>query len=333
MIYAADRIGDRALGWLDGIVFVEGMTRAEAEHLISAPVRVLTLADEGGTALAVQGTDAWVRTALQAAGFMVVDVAPPETSPEARGRAREVRFNPYHDEKGRFTHGPGGGADTAEINRHIWERGAEKGRPGVALGEADVEALKQDLLDHPHPPPPLTPAARIALRTVEEGLVAWTTGRNRQERGFFIAPDGRNLGEVAGDRQEIFSMPRDPDGKYADSVFTHSHPDSEDLVDYGTRYANSVGGTFSPNDLMTAMIYRLSEIRAVDSESTYSLRAPASGWNAASWIENRDWFDRVEYVRMMRGGTRAEQIAHMDEFWQNYAEETGTTYTVTRHAS
>lgn len=212
------------------------------------------------------------------------------------------------DEAGRWTDGGGG-----DVNARIWEQGlrGSSGR-GIAMTEKDVEALRADLKAHPRSSA-ISDAARAKLAEVEQGLREFT-GKGTVEHGAFVSADGKLLREFTGEKTAIHDLGQDPEGKYAGAIFTHSHP----------TIGKEIGGSLSPNDIMTGMVYRVAEMRAVDSKGTYSLRAPEGGWNASTWIDNKDWVGRVEWLANIRGD-RNEFLNWLPTF----ADAIGATYTVT----
>ena len=103
------------------------------------------------------------------------------------------------------------------------------------------------------------------------------------------------------------------------AVLTHNHPWSEGM---GTGLGSRVGVSLSGADLRVAVNTNAKEIRAVTSNYIYSLKRPASGWNASGtqlksemdelYARNlRDMQTTIRRLQQTRGLTRQELEVRM----------------------
>lgn len=117
-------------------------------------------------------------------------------------------------------------------------------------------------------------------------------------------------------------------------VLTHNHPS-------GLRYPEDdprvFGHSFSDDDICTACLAELAEIRAVTPKLRFSMKPPPQGWNSAFWASvilpcyskhyDQVWEELEEAVFTAGNVTPAEaDVRVLHETWRKVAGEVGLVY-------
>lgn len=193
------------------------------------------------------------------------------------------KFNPYHDEKGRFSTADGHTSFTIRTKdpskQHMADMAIarEKERDGAAGGAKPAED-----------PKPKQPEKQPEKETAKPNLTIVATGKttlpesvlntcqdveaktvNRKtEKMTLVAENGRVILEKNGGKGSVSFGAREGLLMDSSTTLTHNHP-------------GVYGGTFSGADVKVFVDYKLKAIRAVGKEGTYSLERGDTNSNKA----------------------------------------------------
>lgn len=158
----------------------------------------------------------------------------------AKTFAEILKFNPYHDSKGRFAT-----ANSAASFTYA---------PGKS--KAHDNAIAREKERHAAAAAATSGLPEAVLKTCRE--VEAKTVNRKTEKMTLVGEDGRIILEKGGGKTSVSFGPRE--GYFMDSTttLTHNHP-------------GEYGGTFSGADVKVFVDYKLKAIRAVGKEGTYSL--------------------------------------------------------------
>jgi hypothetical protein len=123
----------------------------------------------------------------------------------------------------------------------------------------------------------LTKAQEIAVSRIED-----KDRHLKTERVTVVDKNGKIL---ARSQSGSYKKTGIPAGNYKDCVITHNHPNQY----RGIKQTTDAGSSLSGADVVAAIRLNASEIRAVASGFTYSLRRPKGGWNADPAKISREW--------------------------------------------
>ena len=178
------------------------------------------------------------------------------------------KFNPYHDERGRFSNADGYAHFTIQTKdpkkQHMADAAMarEKERAGAAASKPDAKPEEQKA---PKEQTEETGGIKAfgettlsadVLKTCQE-VEAKTVSR-KTEKMTLVDEDGQIILEKSGGKGSVSFGAREGFLMNDTTVVTHNHP-------------GEYGGTFSGADVQVFVDYRLKAIRAVGAEGTYSL--------------------------------------------------------------
>lgn len=137
------------------------------------------------------------------------------------------------------------------------------------------------------------------------------------ESAFVFAPDGTQLLFKDGTRDTVEFTDKELD-LFSGAILTHNHP--------------SIGGSFSPQDILTAIENNLAEIRAVGAQYRYSLKFPKG--SIRKYFQNQvDYAEtqvRKQLTQKIRDGamTPAEaDLEHYHQVWLRFVQTHRWEYT------
>lgn len=206
------------------------------------------------------------------------------------------KFNPYHDERGRFATADGHTSFTIRTKdpskQHMADMAIarEKERAGAAGNAKPAEA--------PKPKKPAKQPDKETTKPENDGLTIVATGKttlpdsvltvcrdveaktvNRKtEKLTLVAENGRIILEKGGGKGSVSFGAREGLLMDSSTTITHNHP-------------GAYGGTFSGADVKVLVDYKLKAIRAVGKEGTYSLER-------ADTNSNKAYDFKQEYAKM-----------------------------------
>ena len=197
----------------------------------------------------------------------------------------EEKFNPYHDELGRFST-----ADsfdqftitTRDPNKQHWadaaiarekQRNADGLVPGPTINPGE---LPKPVAHHP------TPSATNTKTTIPEKALATCqkveakSVTRKTEKMTLVDDDGNIILEKSGSRGSVRFGGYEQAHMGPTVTLTHNHP-------------GDFGGTFSGSDVNTLAKYDLRAVRAVAKEGTYSLERTSEATAMQAMTLNRDY--------------------------------------------
>ena len=186
------------------------------------------------------------------------------------------KFNPYHDERGRFATSDGYSSFTIRTKdpgkQHMADLAIarEKERAGAASGGAAPAKQPEKAPEKPQEKPKETPAndnmtiTATGKSTLPESVlskcqeVEAKTVSRKTEKMTVVDSDGNIILEKSGGKGSVSFGAREGFYMNDTTTVTHNHP-------------GEYGGTFSGADVKVLVDYKLKAIRAVGKEGTYSL--------------------------------------------------------------
>ena len=100
-----------------------------------------------------------------------------------------------------------------------------------------------------------------------------------------------------------------------DSIITHNHPRA-----LGKKGILSIGNSFSPADIQSAVALGAKEIRAVTPNYTFSIKRPASGWGSLTSIsKDLAKMDRALDRERLKYVNKSSSKAHANARWERDA--------------
>lgn len=158
--------------------------------------------------------------------------------------------------------------------------------------------------------------------------------RNRDESLHFFDSKGNQLhsnqGEGAGVLDDGYKPP-------ANSILTHNHPRA-----LGKKGLESIGNSFSWQDIRTAIVHNAKEMRAVPPTYTFSLKRPKGGWGVDALdfldsylaknkeLESKNW----DYINNYKGdkttAARRADATHFHDVATAMSKKYGWKYTKTK---
>ncbi len=143
---------------------------------------------------------------------------------------------------------------------------------------------------------------------------------------------GEDRAQLRGGPSEISISPREA-RRLKNTVLTHNHPDGWRYPSFDPRHG---GNSFSVDDIRTACIGNVAEIRVTTPRYRFILRRPGRGWD-------QKYFDRVikpcylthkdaivrEFMGNIEKGTMSTPRAEADtahEIWTRVSRELGLDY-------
>lgn len=210
------------------------------------------------------------------------------------------KFNPYHDELGRFSN-----ADsfdqftitTRDPNKQHWADAAiarekQRNADGLVPGPAPKEPPKEST--EPNLPAPEATSAKTNLPakvlTTCQAVEAKTVSR-KTEKMTLVSEDGEIILEKSGSRGSVSFGGYESAQMGPTVTLTHNHP-------------GDFGGTFSGADVNILTKFDLRAIRAVGKEGTYSLERTNQTMGLKSSTFNR------EYAQLSNKVTRNLKAEH-----------------------
>lgn len=119
--------------------------------------------------------------------------------------------------------------------------------------------------------------------------------------------------------------------KMKDCIFTHNHPRG---WGYPEKSFGRIGNSFSPADIMLAVGYDVSEMRAVTPNYTFVMKRPSEGWGVSTKLLERiidkenESLKEEFYSRIYAGKLTPERASaiHYHILWKRIAKKTGWSY-------
>ena len=205
------------------------------------------------------------------------------------------KFNPYHDERGRFSTADGYASFTIQTKdpkkQHMADAAIarEKERAGAAASKPEAKPAETKPAKQPEeqkaPKEQTEETGGIKafgkttlpsemLKTCQE-VEAKTVSR-KTEKMTLVGEDGQIILEKSGGKGSVSFGAREGFQMNDTTVVTHNHP-------------GEYGGTFSGADVQVFVDYRLKAIRAVGAEGTYSLERTSKVNSSSAYDFNQDF--------------------------------------------
>lgn len=151
------------------------------------------------------------------------------------------------------------------------------------------------------------------------------------ETGVAVDKDGNVVLDKRGANYSV-SFTRDEVISMKNCIFTHNHPRG---WGYGTNQMGHIGNSFSIDDIRTAILADVAEMRAVTPLYTFSMKRPIGGWGVSpealqsyANMKNRELKD--EFYKLIENGQLSIENARAIYFhtlWKRVAKHYNWEYT------